>query len=253
MEAETPATSSLLMLDQPRVIPIREGKRDYTFYFRRILQADWEQYFSGLYLSSRNEGVAQLNTTDFNSAGIELFESTLTRVVGYSRELTTPEDFKKVLPRHSVAVAGLLRSGGISDTEDDAPLDCDSIIALVDAYWSQTIDPLPGQPGQVTQYKGLLHRFAPPNVEQRKRYMRGGAISKVIGGTRKGSTTVYSLRNKLLLDLYDQLILSVEGYGVAGKPLEGTEQIRREMDAFHKAEAVAQLFNTQPEAAAEAA
>jgi hypothetical protein len=249
MEAETPATSSLLMLDQPRVIPIREGKRDYTFYFRRILQADWEQYFSGLYLSSRNEGVAQLNTTDFSTAGIELFESTLTKVVGYSRELTTTEDFKKVLPRHSVAVAGLLRSVFISEDEDDKPLDCDSIVALVDAYWSQTTDA-----GQITQYKGLLHRFAPPNVEQRKRYMRGGAISKVIGGTRKGSTTVYSLRNKLLLDLYDQLILSVDGYGVAGKPLEGAEQIRREMDAYHKAEAVAQLFNTQPEtAAAEAA
>jgi hypothetical protein len=246
MEAATPQNPpSLLMLDEPRVIPIREGKRDYTFYFRRILQPDWEQYFAGLYLSSRNDGVAQLNTTDFNTAGIELFESTVTRVVGYSRELTTPEDFKKVLPRHSVTVAGLLRSVFISEEEDDKPLDCDAIETRIDAHWSQTT-----APGQVTQYKGLVHRFTPPTVEQKKRYMRGGAISKVIGGTRKGSTTVYSLRNKLLLELYDQLILSVDGYGAAGKPLEGPEQIRREMDGYHKAEAVAQLFNTQPEAAA---
>jgi hypothetical protein len=35
----------------------------------------------------------------------------------------------------------------------------------------------------------------------------------------------------------------VDGYGVAGKPLESVEQIRRDMDAYHKSEAVAQLFN----------
>ena len=256
MEAETPATPSLLMLDEPRIIPIREGKRDYAFYFRRIMQSDWERYFSGLYMASRNDGTAQLNTTDFNSAGMELFESTVTKVAGYSRELTTPADVKKVLPRHMVPVAGLLRSVFISETEDDAPLDCDSIEARIDAHWSQTVNPLPGQPGQVTQYKGLVHRFTPPTIEQKKRYMRGGAISRVLVGPLKGSTSVYSLRNKLLLELYDQLIISVDGYGVAGKPLEGVEQVRREMDGYHKAEAVAQLFTTieaQPEAAAEAA
>jgi len=243
LEEEEPKT--LLMLDEPRVIPIREGKRDYTFYFRRILQTDWLNYFNGLYLATRNDGTSQLNTTDFNTAGIELFEATVTKVVGYSRELTTAADFKKVLPRHSAPVAGLLRSVFISEVEDDKPLDCDSVETLIDAHWSQTTSP-----GQITQYKGLVHRFMPPDVEQRKRYMRGGAISRVVGGTRKGATTVYSLRNKLLLQLYDELIQSVEGYGVAGKPLESIEDIRREMDGYHKAEAVAQLFNTQPEAAA---
>jgi hypothetical protein len=245
MEAET---SSLLMLDQSRVIPIREGKRDYTFYFRRILQADWVRYFDGLYLSSRSEGVAQMNITDYSTAAIELFESTLTKVVGYSRELTTLEDFRKVLPRISVPVSFMLRSVAISEAEDDdKPLDCDSIETRLDAHWSQTTDV-----GKVAKYPGLVHRFRPPNVEQRKRYMRGGAVSKV-GGTRKGSLTVYSLKYKLLMQLYDELILSVEGYGVAGKPLEGAEQIQREMDGYHKAEAAVQLFITredEPDAAA---
>jgi hypothetical protein len=65
------------------------------------------------------------------------------------------------------------------------------------------------------------------------------------------------MKHKLMLELYDQLIQSVEGYGIAGKPLEGVEQIRREMDGYHKTEAIAQLFNvgdSQPESAsAEAA
>jgi hypothetical protein len=241
---------ALLMLDEPRVLVLREGKRDYTFYFRRILQPDWESYFSGFYISSRTEGVAQTNTTDIQTTGIELLESTLTKVVGYSRELTTLEDFKKILPRHSVPVSGLLSEVYRSDIDDDKPFDCDSVEARIDAMWSKTTPA-----NSNTTYKGLVHRFKPPTIEQKRRYMRGGAVSRV-GGLRKGSTTVYSTRNRLLLELYDQLILSVDGYGVAGKALESVEQIRREMDGYHKAEAVAQLFVTgeaRPEGAVEGA
>jgi hypothetical protein len=238
---------ALLMLDEPRVIALRDGKRSYTFYFRRITQADWLNYFNGLYLATRNDGASQLNTTDVQTAGIELFESTVTKVVGYSRELATPADFKKVLPRHSIPVSWVLRTVLVSSVEDEKPIDCDSVEARIDAMWSQT------KSGDETAlWPGLLHRFTPPSLEQKKRFMRGGAVSRVIGGTRKGATTIYSLKNKLLLELYDELIQSVEGYGVAGKPLEGVEQVRREMDAYHKVEAVAQLFNTveaQPEVA----
>jgi hypothetical protein len=57
------------------------------------------------------------------------------------------------------------------------------------------------------------------------------------------------------MGLYDELIQSVDGYGVDGKPLEGVEIIRREMDGYHKAESIAQLFydQTEPATAAEAA
>jgi hypothetical protein len=240
MEAEAPSTTptnSLLMLDESRVIAVRDGKTNYTFHFRRILQSDWERYFSGLYVASSTEGRTQTNTTDLNSAGIELFESTLARAEGYKNEMTRREDFWKIPPRHSILVSWLLRSVCPSTVEDDTPLDCDSVEARIDAVWSQT------RPGdETTMYKGLVHRFTPISVEQKKRFMRRGAINKVVGGSRNG-TTIYSIKNKLMLELYDQLIQSVEGYGVAGKPLEGVEQIRREMDAYHKSEAVAQLFN----------
>jgi hypothetical protein len=251
MEAETPSTPTLLMLDEPRVIALRDGKRSYIFHFRRITQADWLTYFSGLYLATRNDGTSQLNTTDIQTSGIELFHSTLTKVTGYARELTAPADFKKVLPRHSVPVSWALRTVIPSSVDDDKPVDPDCIEARIDALWSQI------KPGDETaMWPGLLHRFKPPTIEQQKRFMRGGAVSRVIGGTRKGATTIYSLKNKLLLDLYDELIQSVDGYGVKGVPLGPVEQIRAEMDAYHKVEAVAQLFNTveaQPEAAAEAA
>lgn len=249
MEAES-TTPTLLMLDEPRVLALREGKRNYTFSFRRIMQADWLTYFSGMYLASSTDGAAQLNTTDLQTAGIELMEATLTKVVGYARELTTPADFKKILPRHSVPVSWMLRTVLPSSIEDDRPLDCDSVETRIDALWSQTV---PG--AETTMYTGLVHRFTPPTIDQKKRLLRKGAVSKVVGGTRKGATTIYSLKNKLLLELYDELVQSVEGYGVAGAPLTSVEQIRREMDAYHKVESVAQLFNTvEPQAeAAEAA
>jgi hypothetical protein len=242
---------ALLMLDEPRVIAVRDCNVTYTFHFRRIQQADWERYFNGLYVASSNEGTAQLNTTDLNTAGIELFESTLVKAEGYKNAMDRKEDFWKIPPRHSILVSWLLRSVCPSTFEDDSPLDCDSIETRIDALWSQS------KPGEDTAaFKGLVHRFTPITVDQKKRFMRRGAINKVVGGSRKG-TTIYSMKHKLMLELYDQLIQSVEGYGIAGKPLEGVEQIRREMDGYHKTEAIAQLFNvgdSQPESAsAEAA
>jgi len=250
MEAATPSTTptnSLLMLDEPRVIALRDGKTNYTFHFRRILQADWERLFSGLYVASSSSGTSQINTTDLNTAGIELVESTLMRAEGYKNEMTRREEFWKIPPKHSILVSWLLRSVCASTVVDDTPLDCDSVEARIDALWSQT------KPGdETTMYKGLVHRFTPITVDQKKRFMRKGAINRVVGGSRNG-TTIYSMKNKLMIELYDELIQSVEGYGVAGRPLESPQDIRREMDAYHKSEAVAQLFNVSDSSPAEAA
>ena len=236
--AQVQSSPTLLMLDEPRVIAIRDGKHNYSFHFRRITQPDWERYFAGLYVASRAEGAAQVNTVDANSAGIELFESTLAKVEGYSRELSSREDFVKVKPGHAIVVSWALRAVSTSTIEDAKPLDPDCVEARIDAIWSQLT------PGDDTiAFKGLIHRFSPPTAEQKKRVMRGAAISRVVGGSRKG-TTIYSSRNKIMLELYDQLIQSVDGYGIAGRPLGSVEEIRREMDGYHKAEAVSQLFNS---------
>jgi hypothetical protein len=44
------------------------------------------------------------------------------------------------------------------------------------------------------------------------------------------------------MSIYDDLIESVDGYSVGGKPLEGAEAIKREMDGGHKAAAALELF-----------
>lgn len=247
MEAEQTQSSSLLMLDQPRVIAIRDGGRIFTFHFRRIMHADWDRYYKGIYSSSRSDNGAEIKTLDLNTAGVELFENTLCKVEGYSRVLISKEDFEKVLPRHALPVSWLLRRVSVSDEVTDAPPDPDLVEARLEALWSQT------EPGaETTLYKGLVHRLAPATAEHKKKFLRGGAMSKVVGGSRQG-TTIFSSRNTLLVEIYDQLIRSVDGYGVNGKPLSSPEEIRREMDMSHKIEAAGQLFNALPEVEEKAA
>src|SRR4029077_127038 len=98
-EAEAPSTThNLLMLDEPRVIAIKDGKFTYSFTFSRISQADWERYFNGIYSASRNDGRAQVNTLDLQTAGIELFEEKLTGVAGYSGNFTATPGWQKKIP-----------------------------------------------------------------------------------------------------------------------------------------------------------
>jgi hypothetical protein len=57
-----------------------------------------------------------------------------------------------------------------------------------------------------------------------------------------------------LAKLYDELIVSVDGYTVSGRPLSGRDEIAHEMDAFHKVIAAREIFDTRmPQEAAEAA
>jgi hypothetical protein len=91
------------------------------------------------------------------------------------------------------------------------------------------------------KFGGLVHRFNPPTAEHKRKYNRAISQTRVIGDARSG-TTVFQGRQRLLVEFYDQLIASVEGYALRGQPLASPEQIRAEMDAVHKIVAVQQLF-----------
>ncbi len=241
MEAEaqstTTLTSNLLMLDEPRVIALVDGKFTYTFKFSRILQSDWEKYFSGIRFTSRNVDKAEETVLDLETAGIELFESKLQSVKGYRGDFTSRPGWQsKILPRHANVVSWTLRAVVPSERESDQPFDPERIEVLLDAVWSVT------NPGaETTQFQGLIHRFSAPTAEHKRRFYRAGSTSRVVGGSRNG-TTEHALRHRVLFELYDLLILEVEGYGVSGRPLQDAAEIRREMDGYHKVKAVEQLF-----------
>lgn len=238
---------AMLPLDEPRVIALKDGKFNYTFRFRRILQADWARHFEGYRFTTRDEGGGRVRVIDMDSAGVELVQNTIQQVDGYVDGFTGRTDWqKKILPRHAINLAWLLRAVSTSQEESDSPIDPERVNVRLDALWSQT------QPGaETTGYKGLLHIFAAPTAEQQKKMFRAGAASTIVGGT-KNPTTIYGTKHRVLLELYDELILGVDGYSVGGNPLVDEQiAIRREMDAYHKVQAVQQLFIGGGESAAE--
>lgn len=245
-----PSGDQMLPLDEPRVIAIKDGKFTYSFFFRRITRDDWERFFDGIYSTSRQEQKAQVNTIDLSTAGIELVESTIIKVEGYAAGFDTskPGWQQKIPPRHSGPLSWILRSVVPSQAESDSPFDPERQEVRLDAAWSQT-----AAGPQITMYKGLVHWFLAPTAEDKRRYYRALSVSKVIGGTRTG-TTIHPSRHRVLIELYDKLIHSVEGYSAAGKSL-GTDRegIKREMDAYHKTQAVIALFFRQEENEAEVA
>lgn len=229
---------AMLPLDQPRVIALKDGKFTYTFTFRRILHADWNKHFEAIRFTTREEGGGRVRVIDMDSAGVELVQSTIQQADGYVDGFMSRTDWqKKILPRHATSLGWLLRHVSKSQEEGDSPIDPDRVFVRLDALWSQV------RPGEHTiAYKGLVHLFSAPSSEQQKKMFRASAASTIVGGA-KNPTTIYGTKHRVLLELYDELVLGVSGYSVAGTPLADDQSaIRREMDAYHKVQAVQQLF-----------
>lgn len=240
---------AILPLDADRCVSFFDKGHPYTFYFSRINQADWERYFSGISLSSHNEGRAQVTITDMDSAAIQLVEEKLVRVEGYRGEFQKREDWRQILPiRHTRPAAWLLRTVTASDVQSES-FDPEQVEAVIDAAWGIS------KPGQMVLYTGLVHKFRPLTAEQKRRYCRATSETRVIGNGRNGRT-VFVPKQPMLVKLYNDLIIGVEGYSIGGRKLETSEEAILQMDAYHKVIAVEQLFvgnNDANESAEEAA
>ena len=241
------ADGAMLPLDEKRVVTFIDRKFTYTFYLSRIMPDDWARYFDGIVHSSRNAGKAMEETLDLETPGIALVESKLETTDGYRGDfMATPGWQSKIPPRHTRPISWLLRTVAVSDcATEDRPYDPDSIEVLLDAAWGMN------KPGEMTMYQGLVHRFKPLTAEHKRKFYRAASMTRVVGGSRNG-TTIYPVRYRALVQIYDDLIQGVEGYSVNGAPLESVEAVRREMDLYHKVKAAEELFaGTNEEAGAD--
>ena len=116
----------------------------------------------------------------------------------------------------------------------------------LDAAWS-----VDEETGKMVAYAGLKHLFKTPTAAHQKRYNQAASRSVVVGGSRTGRT-IYTGAQETLCDLYDELVLSVDGYAVKGEPLAGLDQIRSYMDLHHKFTAAQELFNPSSSVSTEA-
>ncbi len=228
----------LLDLATPRTILLHAGKHVFTIHCRPVLKADYLKYFSSIRITSEQSGKERVNTMDFDTPRVELAESVIESVEGYKvaggGKLEDLPNWRSRIPlAHRLEVGSALTSVEVSKADDEYLIHPEGEEVSLDATWS--LD------GKVVKFSGLKHLLKTPTAAQHQRFNREASRSLVVGGSRKGRT-IYTGAQQVLCELYDELILSVDGYAWKGYPLADRATIVDVMDLHHKFTAAQELF-----------
>ncbi len=226
-------------------LKVSQGGRDHvvTHLLRRPLAADWIAYDASLAAEIEHRGKEE---AEIKLAGTEaadkLWDALAQAVEGYLG--AEREDWRDLVPvGHKRAAILQLQQveAGPSAADDSAQG------FLLDP--SQETIVLQAQRG--SRHPRLVHRFKSPSKEQRIRFHSLRSDSLTVRGTRGGAgRTLLPSRMKFFLELYDQLILEVEGYSSEGQPISSAAEAKEHMDAWHKRAAVQLLFGDEDAEAA---
>jgi hypothetical protein len=233
---------SAIELATPRVIVIEERGKQFTLTLSRITKNQWMHYFDGIVSASENQGGKRVDSFDSSSARIELVEKSLIDAQGYvtvdGSPVTATADWQSLLPlSHRLGAANAIVSVERAEPSDDEPIVLGAEAVYLNAVWSAD------DKGIMQKYRGLCHRFKTPNGEQQHRFSRDSSRSRIVGGSRKGKT-LWIGPQPTLVELYDELIVSVDGYQVNGVELDADrDAIVAEMDTYHKVAAADILFS----------
>ena len=236
-------SAPLLELTGERVIVLTDRGRTFTLACRRILPADWDAYFKSIKITAAQNGNRRTIVTDGDTPQKLLAETVLTGAAGYDVRqggyLTDIPNWQSRLPlSHLLELGRTLSSVRVSEADHGFTIDAEGEDVYLDATWSV------GPDGTMQRFLGLRHTFKTPTEAQHKRYNQQASRSVIVGGSRAG-TTIYAGAQSTLCQLYDELIVAVEGYSNLGQPLIDSASIVREMDSFHKFIAAQQLFAPQ--------
>jgi hypothetical protein len=231
--AAEPATPApVLELTEGRAIAMKFGAHEYTWIFRRITRSDWERFFRSFDTESVMIQGEETETFEVESGTIDLARSCVVKVEGY----TMPDagDWRAMLPLgHLKAFGQVLRDVRVAPVSDDAPIILSELSEIsLECIWDGK-----------SKWSGLVHRFNPPTLQQQRKFNRACGTYRVLGNER-GNRTIYPARQALMMDFYDELIVSVDAsYRANGDMLLDRASIVREMDASHKVAAIQGLLN----------
>lgn len=226
-------------LTNQRLIAITDRGRQYRFGIPTVTEKQWRQYFSEIVSTSEQKGKELINEFDSSRARVNLFDAVVETADGYSIEAgkTVAElpDWKKKIPLpHKLAVANVLFNVQVVTADDGDAIALGVEEVTLQALWGCD------DKGNMVRYSKLVHRFDTPSAEHQMRYSRALSRSKVVGGSRRGKT-YWSGAQAELIEIYDELIVGVDGYTFKSCNLSDRE-IARNMDAYHKVVAAEQLF-----------
>lgn len=224
------------------VLKMRESGALRRHTFRRITRADVDAYYAATMVATQRTGQTTENEYDIGSAELKLYERAAVRVEGYKledgRDLMELHNWRERVPGgHRISAVDLLMKVSRSACPGEQLLNAEFDIVSLDAFWSE------GDSGQMSWYRGLLHRFTPPTNAHWRKVNSFKTRSVAIGGSRGGQKTIYPKLDGLLSGIYDELIQEVAGYEFHGAALEDKGSIVKEMDPLHKIAAVSALFD----------
>jgi hypothetical protein len=232
--------SASIELKAPRIIVIEDRGKQYVFTVARILKKQWLRYFDAILNISENQGGKRVDSFDSSTAQISLVEESLITASGYTlpegkTAIDQVDGWKTMLPvSHRLGVGRALIAVSASQPTDEDAIALGQESVYLDATWGV------GEDGKMCRYHGLRHNFTVPTAEQQRRFARDNSRSRVVGGSRTAKTQWLGAQ-ATLAELYDELIMSVEGYTVGGAAPD-RDAIVEYMDTYHKVAAADLLF-----------
>ena len=257
-------------------VVMRAGEAKITHVFKRPTLNNWTDYLNDLkpgFLLNEAKGWAATNDEAF--AAKALWDNVIMEVTGYKGSIGWQDgDWKKKIPvSHKKIAVNFLQDvwvedfqhGDAKDDEGNAVFDLEADSRTV--VLAATADGF--------KYDRLVHILKVPTPEQEIRFERTRV--HYIRQSGESNRVISPPRLRKMAELYDEIILSVDGYGVeepsasvqisgvkdtGGKPpyrqveslptaitvreITDATDARKYMDALHKQAAVLAVFSQQP-------
>jgi hypothetical protein len=248
-------------LSTDRVVSFTDRGKAITYTLQHITRETWLKFYEQLAFRTQRGSdtaldpgdakAARTDQHDLDTPAIQLVTENVTKVEGYTlsdgRDLMQLPNWKERLPAgHRAYVGRKLGDVRVFEAPNDGAafvIDPEFEVVNLRALWGSV------EAGKMLEHGPLVHRMKPVSIEQQRRANRARSQSIVVGGSRN-DLTIFPNANRVFAEIYDELIVSVDGYTVEGKDLDSPELIKRYMDTHHKVAAAMLLFRA-PEATEE--
>lgn len=215
-------------------------------FFRLPSLQDWIAYHKGVSELGLSRGRETFEVSDnVQAKNLELWEKLVTKVQGYvvdGKDVQEQENWRDLIPfPHKVqAVNGFMTTWRrTDDVVEEVVLDLGSDDVEVSIVVLQNVD------DTMTQHEIIFHFTSPDAMD----YKNISKLQSRMRLTRTKERNVSSISVptdiKPYVQLFDKLIIRVEGYIYDGKDLMEHSEWKSKIDAFHKREAIGDLFTSE--------
>jgi len=226
-----------------QVIEERGGKRiTLTHFFRPPTEEVWVDYHKGVSQLGLSKGkdIFEVSST-MQEKDEELWEELILRVEGYSfkgKPLMEKENWKDLIPiQHKLAAIGGFMWVSLK-SEPETSMEEVSVLDLAEDSLEMSLEVL-----QNNKVHEIVFNFKNP---ESKDYIKFNRISSKMQLVRTKQRKVSEVRVptdiKPFIDLFDRLVESAKGYRYNNKDLMEDPKWRSKVDAYHKREAIKNLF-----------